>query len=258
MDLPSLLRRRWSWLVAIVVVVVLLPVAGTWAYINFVRGEPDERLTFADVEEPAAANGAMPSPTTTTTGATTTSEVATTTTADPDIGIDGTWVTTDASIVGYRVTEVLFGQDAVGTGRTSQVDGELEIEGTTIETAGFTVDVASITSDDARRDGQFRGRIMDTETFPTATFSLTEPIALNTLPPEGEERMVSATGELTLRGVTNAVTFDLLARRSGGAIEVNGTIPVDFDAFAIPDASGGPASVGRTGELELLLVFEEA
>ena len=36
---------------------------------------------------------------------------------------------------------------------------------------------------------------------------------------------------------------------------MSGSIRVDFDDFEIPDASGGPAKVGRDGELELLLVF---
>ena len=43
--------------------------------------------------------------------------------------------------------------------------------------------------------------------------------------------------------------------RKGGQIVVNGSIPVAFDDYDIPDASGGPATVGRNGELELLLVF---
>ena len=55
--------------------------------------------------------------------------------------------------------------------------------------------------------------------------------------------------------MTNQVTFDLTARRNGATIEVNGIIAVDFDDFEIPDASGGPATVGRDGEIELLLVF---
>jgi hypothetical protein len=36
---------------------------------------------------------------------------------------------------------------------------------------------------------------------------------------------------------------------------INGSIPIAFDDYEIPDASGGPASVGRDGEIELLLVF---
>jgi polyisoprenoid-binding protein YceI len=96
---------------------------------------------------------------------------------------------------------------------------------------------------------------MDTATHPTATFTLTEPIELGSVPADGEEVTHTVTGDLTLRGVTNSVTFELTARRNAATIEANGSIFIDFDDYEIPDASGGPASVGRDGELELLLVF---
>jgi polyisoprenoid-binding protein YceI len=115
--------------------------------------------------------------------------------------------------------------------------------------------MTTVTSPESQRDGQFHGRIMDTATFPTATFTLTEPIELGSVPVDGEEVPHTVTGDLTLRGVTREVTFELIARRNGANIEANGTIAVDFDDFQIPDASGGPARVGRDGELELLLVF---
>ncbi len=66
---------------------------------------------------------------------------------------------------------------------------------------------------------------------------------------------MEATGELTLRGVTKSVTVELEAKRQGGTLVVNGSAEIDFDDFEIPDASGGPATVGRTGSFELLLVF---
>ena len=96
---------------------------------------------------------------------------------------------------------------------------------------------------------------MSTDQFPTATFSLTKPIDLGSLPADGTTATYKATGDLTLRGVTKSVTVTLTAERKSGAIVVNGTIHVSFDDFRIPDASGGPASVGRTGDLELLVVF---
>ena len=96
---------------------------------------------------------------------------------------------------------------------------------------------------------------MDTATHPTATFTLAEPIDLGSVPADLEEVTRTVTGDLTLRGVTNEVTFELTARRNGATIEANGSIAISFDDFEIPDASGGPASVGRDGELELLLVF---
>ena len=43
--------------------------------------------------------------------------------------------------------------------------------------------------------------------------------------------------------------------RQDGGLVVDGDIELNFDDFEIPDASNQVAKVGRTGELELLLVF---
>ncbi len=37
------------------------------------------------------------------------------------------------SVVGYRVKEVLFGQDNIAVGRTSTITGQLKINGTTVK-----------------------------------------------------------------------------------------------------------------------------
>jgi len=234
---------RRTWFIVIPVVAVLALVGGPWVYINLIREDAPARLTLDDA--------------TTTTGdgsgqTTTTSAGGTGTAAD---GIEGTWTITTGSQAGYRVQEVLFGQEAEAVGRTPGVTGTLEIAGTTVTTTEVTVDMTTVTSPESRRDGQFHGRIMDTATHPTATFTLAEPIDLGSVPADLEEVTRTVTGDLTLRGVTNEVTFELTARRNGATIEANGTIAISFDDFEIPDASGGPASVGRDGELELLLVF---
>jgi polyisoprenoid-binding protein YceI len=226
-------------LIAIPVAVLLAVVVGPFVYINVIRDDPPERLTLEDA----------------------TSSTSTSTTADADPaasadGIDGSWtVAGEGNTAGYRVKEVLFGQDAEAVGRTSVVTGSLDASGTTISAVEVVVDMTTIESGESRRDGQFNGRIMSVDEFPTATFTLTEPIELDSLPADGEAISVEATGELTLRGVTQAVTVTLDAVLRGSTIVVNGTIPIDFDDYEIPDASGGPASVGRDGELELLVVF---
>jgi polyisoprenoid-binding protein YceI len=168
------------------------------------------------------------------------------------------WMITDASELGYRVKEVLFGVDTEGVGRTNQISGSLTIEGTAVTQAEFVVDVASITSDESKRDGQFRDRIMSTDEFPTAVFALTEPIELGTEPAEGVEVATSATGELTLRGVTNSVTFDLTAQLTNGKIGVLGNIPVVFGDYSIANPSFGGITTEDNGLLEFVLVFEPA
>lgn len=237
MALLPLLRRRRTWLIGIPLFALLGAVGGPWLYIHVLRDDPPPVLSLDDA--------------TTTTGA---GDTTTSQTGGGD-DIDGTWTVTTGSQAGYRVKEVLFGQDADAVGRTSGVSGTLTIAGTTVTATEVEVDLTAMASDESRRDGQFQGRIMDTATFPTATFSLTEPIALGSVPGDGVDATYDVTGELTLRGVTRAVTFDVTARRTGSTIGAAGSIPIDFDDFAIPDASGGPASVGRDGHLELLLIF---
>lgn len=168
----------------------------------------------------------------------------------------GSWAATDASELGYRVKEILFGVDTAGVGRTNQIDGTITIEGTQVTSGEFVVDVASISSDDNRRDGQFRGRIMSTDEFPDATFALTEPIELGTDPVDGAQVTTSASGQLTLRGVTNPVTFDVEARLDNGRIGVLGNIPVVFADYGIDNPSTAGITTEDNGLLEFVLVFE--
>ena len=185
-------------------------------------------------------------------------ETVVTTVAPADAGADGVWSVAADSTLGYRVQEVLGGIDVEGAGRTSDVTGSLTIAGNQATAAEFTVQMASITSDSDRRDGQFRSRIMSVDEFPTATFVLTAPIDFGAVPAEGESLTATATGDLTLRGVTRSVTFPVEAQLEGGRIGVLGSIPILFSDYSIPDPSNGFAVVKDNGLLEFVLVFDRA
>lgn len=229
------MSRRTRWVVIALAALVLAPVVGTFLYFNVIRDDPPERLSLADV--------------TTTTG---------TSTSDPGAtaeGVEGEWRVAEGSIVGYRVQETLFGQSAEGVGRSEGVTGSITIEGAAVTAGTFEVDMTTFESDESRRDGQFEGRIMETARFPTASFVLTRPIELGEVPADGEEIDAEATGELTLHGVTREITIPLTAKLSGSTFAVDGSVTITFADYEINDPSGGPASVGDDGELELLLVF---
>jgi polyisoprenoid-binding protein YceI len=115
--------------------------------------------------------------------------------------------------------------------------------------------MTTVASDSGQRDNQFRGRIMDTGTHPTSTFVLTQPIDLGTVPADGEPRTVTAVGDLTLRGTTKRVTFELATQRSGASLLVQGSLDIDFAEWGIPNPSFGPASTEDHGILEFLLTF---
>jgi polyisoprenoid-binding protein YceI len=246
MSFRSALRRPRTWFIAVPIAVAVAVVVGPFVYIHFIKEDAPDRLTFEDPTTTSAALG------------TTAAGDDPTTTSVSAAGLDGAWTIAGGSIVGYRVNEVLFGQSAEAVGRTSAVTGELTISGTTVTDASFTADLTQVQSDESRRDGQFQGRIMDTATFPTATFVLASPIELTSIPDDLVETTVQATGQLTLRGVTRSVTFSLAARRNGGTIEVNGTIPIVFDDYSIPEPSFGPTTVEDHGAIEFLLVFGQA
>ena len=189
----------------------------------------------------------------------TTATTATTGTAATAGGgpLSGAW-TVDATgdiYVGYRVEEVLAGVNTTATGRTTQVTGSATFDGSTLSAAEFTADVASIKSDQSRRDDQFTGRIMQADQFPTASFVLTQPVTLAAVPAEAEVVDLSATGDLTLHGVTKSVTFDLQGFVAGGKMTVTGAIPILFADYAIEDPSIGPVATENNGLLEFLLVL---
>ena len=256
-------RRRWPWFVGGAVVLVLVGlVAGPFIYIHFIQADPKAKLTFENADKAAASTT---TPTTAAASAATssaaTSGVAassvTTAASSPSTGVDGTWTATDASELGYRVREVLFGQSTEAVGRTNSVEGQLTISGTTVSSASFTVQVATIKSDESGRDQLFRRRIMSTFQFPTSTFKLTEPVDFGSIPADKVEINAQATGELTLRGVTKSVAFPITARRNGANLEVSGSIPIVFADYSIPNPSHPGISTEDNGVLEFLLVFAQ-
>ncbi|HEX9235852.1 MAG TPA: YceI family protein, partial [Actinomycetota bacterium] len=163
------------------------------------------------------------------------------------------------SVVGYRVNEVLFAQRHTAVGRTNAITGSITAKGTTIAAGSFTVQMATVKSDQARRDAQFNGRIMETGIYPTATFTLTQPIRLGSIPSEGATRTYQATGGLTLHGVTRTLTFRVKARYTRSAIQVVGSIPVTFADYSISNPSfGGVVTTEDHGVLEFSLMFTRA
>lgn len=143
-------------------------------------------------------------------------------------------------------------------GRTTKVTGGIVVSGTTVTAADFTVDMASVESDQAGRNVQFHNYILDTGDYPHATFRLTHALALGEVPPVGHIVSAQATGILTLRGVSRTVTFTMGAERLAGGIDLNGEIPISYGLWHIPNPSFAIASLGRTGTVEVLLHLRPA
>lgn len=174
----------------------------------------DDADADADADAPADAPGGDP--------------------ADPS----GTW-TVDQEIVafdldagtgsflGFRIDEELSTVGATeAIGRTPEVEGSVVIDGTQVTSTEITGDLTVLVTDISQRDGRTRSAL-DTGSFPTTTFALTDPIELGAIPPVGEVVAVTGVGELTLRGVTQPVEADLEAALiDGDTLLITGSFPL--------------------------------
>jgi polyisoprenoid-binding protein YceI len=116
------------------------------------------------------------------------------------------------------------------------------------------VDVASIATDEPNRDDYFRNDAMKASQNPTATFVLTSPIPA---PADGStsRQTASATGELTLAGVTRPVTAEITVGLDGDSVKLAGSIPITFEDFGVTAPNLGFVSVEPTGDVEFLVVL---
>ncbi len=176
--------------------------------------------------------------------------------------LTGSWtiVADGASFVGYRIDEVLTTVgDFTVVGRTDGVTGAVEADGTTITATNLVADMTTITTDNSGRDAAMRGQALETSEFPEATFVLTSPIELGTLPGDGESVDVVANGDLTIHGVTQSVEFPLTATVTGQTFVVIGQLGIALADYDISTPSAPiVASVEDEGILELQLIFQRS
>lgn len=259
---PRPRRRRWPWVVIAAVLVVAVAVAAGLAW--FFRDDAPEEVSLEGAVEAAEQATTTAAPDTTGSASTT----AAGTTAPPTGGsVEGTWAvdtsigtfdfeSATGSFVGFRVEEELASiGSTTAVGRTGDVTGTITIEGTTLTAAAIEADLSTITTNDSRRDRRVQ-QALDTDQFPAATFTLSSPVELGEAAVTGGPVAVSATGELTIHGVTNRVTFQLEAQRTGDVVVVVGSVEIGFADFGVSVPSAPIVlSVEDTGVIELQLLF---
>jgi polyisoprenoid-binding protein YceI len=252
-------------LIAIVVAIVVIGGVGLYlAYDTFLRGDDVAALALPSASATAEADVEA----TAGTAASPTDAGSTPGTAEPGGADDvtGTWTVVEGSEAGYRVREQLANlpaeSDAVG--RTNDVSGSITVESdgetVTVTEADLLVDTTSIASDEGRRDNRLRTEGLETDRFPTATFTLTEPVDIPATVLDGTPVDVTLTGDLTLHGTTQAVDIPAQAQLIDGQIQVAGALSFSLADFDItpPNVGGFIVSIADEGTLEFLLVLARA
>jgi polyisoprenoid-binding protein YceI len=114
-------------------------------------------------------------------------------------------------------------------GRLGKVTGRLELDPARPEKADFevAVDVTAVNTNDERRDGHLRsGDFFDAQTYPAISFKS------NAIFAKGEGRY-TASGDLTIRGTTRPVSFDIellgIAGDAMGSTKLGATATATID-----------------------------
>jgi polyisoprenoid-binding protein YceI len=247
-------RRTGLWIGLGVLVVVAVAAVAVWYFVFRDTAPP-----AVDIDRAAESVNDKPADTSAKAGSTT--KVDGTWTVDNSIGeFNVSTNTYTSAFVGYRVQEELASVGAkTAFGRTPDVTGSLTIDGTEATEATFTATLTSLQSDDGRRDGQLKNQAIQTAQFPTATFTLTEPIDFGTIPTDESTVAVDATGNLTLHGVTKAVVIPLEAKLVGDTIVVTSLFDVVFADFGIQKPQSAVVlSVEDRGQMEVQLFFTKS
>jgi polyisoprenoid-binding protein YceI len=243
-------------LVAVVVLVLLVVGGGAAAWALVLRGDDVAPLSLPSLG-PAAS-------TSTSSGGSSASGAAvlpaTSSAPIAAASLPGTWTIAADSVVGYRVREKLASlpADSDAVGRTSKITGSATIASSggtlTVSAATFSVDMTSLASDRQMRDNRLRVDGIQTDSFPTSTFTLTTPVALPAAATTGAQVDVTLHGDLLLHGVTKSVDIPARAQLNGSLIQIVGTLSFPFSDFSINAPNiGGFVAVEDHGTLEFLV-----
>ncbi len=192
--------------------------------------------------------------------------------AEPAAGGARTFVVDSAaSQASYIVNEEFFSEaltklgieagKTVVIGTTPGVTGEIQIDldaPDIVQAAQFTVDMTGLATDQNRRDNWLTENAIATGIFPEATFVATSASGLPDTVTEGEEISFDLTGDLTVRDVTNSVTFVVTAVLSANAIEGTATLPLKMTDFGItPPDFANTLTVADDFTIEVALTANE-
>ncbi len=241
-------RRAVGLIAGLAVVVLGLAAFGGWWF--FIRDDAPEKASIDNAGKTLSEE----SGTATTAAGSAATDVNGTWAVDKSVGsfddFSGTWA-------GYRFDEQLSGIGSnTAVGRTPDVKGTMTVEGDKVTGVDVNVDLTSLQSDSGSRDGALHSRGLQTDQFPTATFKLTDAVAVPAGVTGGHKVSTTALGELTVHGVTKPVTVKIDTTLNGGKAAVVGNAPIRLTDFGIEPPTGFRVlSIKNDGTFEFQIYF---
>jgi polyisoprenoid-binding protein YceI len=243
-------RRTVGLIAGLAIIVLAVAAFGGWWM--FIRDDAPEKASIDTAGKTLSEDSG--GTTATTAAGAATGDVNGTWSVDKSVGsfddFTGTWA-------GYRVEEQLSGIGSnTAVGRTPDVTGTMTVEGDKVTGVAVDVDLTSLQSDSGARDGALHSRGLQTDQFPTATFKLTDPVAVPGGVGDGKKVSTTAQGELTVHGVTKPVTVKIDTTLQGGKAAVVGSAPIKLTEFGIEPPTGFRVlSIKDDGTFEFQIFF---
>ena len=139
----------------------------------------------------------------------------------------------------YRVTEQLAGisfpNDAVGT--TEAITGTIIVnpDGSFAPGSKLSVDLRTLSSDQAMRDNYIQTRTLETAKFPMLEVVPKRAVGLPSPLPAGNQAQAGfqLIADVTLHGVTKETTWNVVATFGNAAVGGRATTTVDFGSFSM-------------------------
>jgi polyisoprenoid-binding protein YceI len=160
-------------------------------------------------------------------GSTPTATPAISATAPGTTASSASWTVTDKSKATVRVREQLVGvslpSDAVLTATGAKGSFALNADGTFASGSKITFDLATLSSDERDRDNFVKRDTLQVSQFPTAEFVPTKTSGLAVPLPTSGTFTFTLTGNMTIKGRTKEVTFDVTAKRDASDLTVTAT-----------------------------------
>ena len=151
------------------------------------------------------------------------------------------------SVASFEIDEVLRGSPNRVVGETNQVAGQVQVDLADLSSTQFSqivVNARTLRTDSERRDRAMRGPVIlnsASDEFELITLDIDSATGLGGTAEPGDMLSFRLTGDLTIKGVTNEVVFDVVVTLSDeSTVEGSVTTTVlrsDFD-LGIPSVPG--------------------
>ena len=148
-------------------------------------------------------------------------------------------IVADGTEARFLIDEVLMGQDKTVVGVTSLVEGELTVDpsnSAAVQVGEIRIDASDLTTDDDRRTNRVRNDILKSsqEAYRYITFTPTSITGLPATAAAGDSFTFQATGDLTIVGTTQPVTFEMSVTAVDDAtLQGTGTATIRYADFGI-------------------------